>query len=178
MRKIMIGFLLIFLDFNLDLGSARLGLIPDWLGYLMMINGLTEMAGESPLFGKVRPYASGMAVYTGILYLMDLLGISASLGVLTYLLAIASTAVSLYISYCIVLGVREMEAHYGTFLNGDNLMSLWKALAIINVIVYFTVLIPGLSILGILAGCIVTILFLSAFGKSKNLYEELRQLRG
>lgn len=178
MRNIMIGFLLIFLDFNLDLGNASLGLIPDWIGYLVMVKGLMEMSGESPFFGKIRPFASGMAVYTGILYLMDLFGISASLGALTYLLAIASTAVSLYISYCIVLGVKDMEDNYGILFNSDQLMSLWKVLAVINVVIYPMMLFPGLSILGILAGCIVTILFLSAFSKSKNLYEDMRQLRG
>jgi hypothetical protein len=76
--------MLIFLDFNLNLGNSQIGLIPDFAGYIVMINGLREMADESPLFMKVKPYATGMAVYTAAVYAMDLFGISSSLGALSY----------------------------------------------------------------------------------------------
>ena len=76
MRNIFIGFILIFLDFNLTINNSQIGLIPDFIGYIIMINGLTEMADDSRLFLKSKPYAAGMAVYTGILYFADMFGIS------------------------------------------------------------------------------------------------------
>lgn len=174
MKNIFIGFLLIFLDFNLNLGNSQIGLIPDFIGYIVMINGLMEMSGESPLFLKVKPYATGMAVYTGILYLMDLLAISASLGALSVILGIASTIISLYISYNIVMGVKEIEEKYHTLFNGDSLKSSWTLLAVFNFVVYISLLIPALAVICIIVTFIVAICFLVAFSKSKNLYYEMK----
>jgi hypothetical protein len=178
MKNILIGFLLIFLDFNLNLGSSQIGLIPDFAGYIIMINGLAEMAGESPLFLKVKPYATGMAVYTGILYLMNLIGISASLGALSYILAVASTIISLYISYCVVTGIKEMEEKYSVFLNGGSLKSTWTLLAVFNIAAFVSLLIQPLAVICIIAAFIVAICFLVAFSKSKNLYDEMKARSG
>lgn len=171
MKNIFIGFLLIFLDFNLNLDSSRIGLIPDFLGYIAMINGLVEMARESQLFMKVKPYAIGMAVFFGISYLMDLMGISSSLGPLFYILAITSTVISLYISYNIIMGVIEIEKKYDILLNGDRLISTWKLLAALNIATFiFLLLIPPLAFICIIVTFIAALYFLSAFNKSKNSY--------
>jgi hypothetical protein len=170
MKNIFTGFILIFLDFNLNLGNSQIGLIPDFVGYIIMISGLVEMGRESELFIKVKPYASGMAIYTGILYLLDLLGISSSLGVLSYVLALTSIAVSLYISYNIVMGVIDIERKYNTLFNGSRLKSTWNLLAIFNVLTFVLSLIPAVAIICIILTFIVTICFLVDFNKSKILY--------
>ncbi len=172
MKNILIGFIFIFLDFNLNLGNSKIGLIPDFIGYITMISGLDELAGESSLFMKLKPYATGMAVYSFILYILDLIGMSVSLGSLTFILAIVSTAVSLYISYNIVMGVIEMEGKYNTSLNGDSLKSTWTLLAVFNILIFMSLLIPAVSIILILISIIIVICFLLAFNNSKNLYYE------
>jgi hypothetical protein len=170
MRNIFTGFILIFLDFSLDLGNSKIGFIPDFIGYIVIINGLEEMVGESTFFMKVKPFVASMAVYTGILYLLDLVGVSVSLGALSYVLAFMSTAVSLYISYNIVMGVIDMEGKYNTLLNGDSLKSTWKLHAVFNVLTFVSLLIPPLAIIFIIVSFIVAICFLLAFYNSKNLY--------
>lgn len=177
MRNIFIGLLLIFLDFNLNLGSSQIGLIPDFLGYIVMLNGLSEMAQESPLFMKVKPHATGMAVYTGVLYVLDLVGFSSSAGVFSYLLAAASVVVSLYISYNIVMGVKETEGRYGAGLNGDSLKSAWKLLAVFSAVTFVFILIPALAIVCIIISFIAAIYFLVAFNKSKNLYYGMKTVQ-
>ncbi|SMC63677.1 hypothetical protein [Papillibacter cinnamivorans] len=172
MRNIWIGMILIFLDFNLNIGSSQIGLIPDFLGYIILINGLSEMNRESPQFGRVKPFAIGMAIYTAILYVMDFLGISAALGGFPYLLGVVSTLVSLYISYHIVTGVREIEETRGTFMNGDALKTAWNRLAVFSVIALFAVWIPFLALFILIAGFIVSILYLVAFNTAKKLYYE------
>jgi len=44
MSRIFTGFLFIFLDFNLNLGNSQIGLIPDFIGYIIMLGGLAEMS--------------------------------------------------------------------------------------------------------------------------------------
>ena len=173
MKYILIGFLLIFLDFNINLTSSTLELIPDFIGDIVMVNGLTEMARENYQFIKVKPYAIGMAVYTGILYFLDFAGITGSFGVFGYILVIATIVVSLYISYGIVMGVQEMELKYHTFLNGENLKSMWYFLAACSASAFFAMVIPTLAAVFLILGLIAAISFLVAFNKSKNLYYEI-----
>lgn len=173
MSNIFIGFLLVFLDVTINAGRSTIGLIPDFLGYILMAKGLVEMAEESPLFMKVKPFATFMIVYTGILYFCDLLGISISLGIFSYLLGIVSTVISLYISYNIVMGVRDMEENYNAVLNGDSLKSTWTTLAVFSVITYALILVPVLNIICLIVAFIVAVVFLISFNRAKNLYYEL-----
>ena len=41
MSKIFIGLLLVFLDFNLTFDTVTIGLLPDFIGYFILIGGLT-----------------------------------------------------------------------------------------------------------------------------------------
>ena len=170
MKNIFIGFILIFLDLNLNFGNSRIGFLPDFIGYMIMITGLVEMANESSFFMKVKPFATGMAVYTGIIYFMDLFGVTFSLGILSYVLAFTSTAISLYISYNIVMGVKDMEQKYRTLLNGDSLKQTWTLMAVFNVLSYALLVIPLLAIVSIIVAFLVAIGFLVAFNHSKNMY--------
>lgn len=173
MKNIFIGFLLVFLNFSLDFGNSRIGLIPDFLGYMVMINGLNEMAKESMLFEKIKPYVTGMAVYSGILYILDLIGFSMSFGIFSYGLAFISTVISLYISYNIVMGVLDTESKHSKPLNGDRLKSTWTLLAVVNIMTYVFLIIPVLSLMSIIAAFIIAILFLVEFNNSKKRYYDM-----
>jgi len=172
MSKLMAGLLLVFLDFNLTINNAEIGLLPDFVGYAVMLKGLAELSQESAYFQKIRPYTIGMIIYTGILYGMDLVGFSPSLGIFSYILALLSTAVSLYISYSIVMGVKDLEIRLHTPLNGEGLYSAWIFLAVMNVVVYVSLLVPFLAILCIIAALIGAVWFLIAFSRTKNLYDQ------
>lgn len=175
MGNIFTGLILIFLDFTLNLGGSQIGLIPDFVGYIFMLRGLEEMEAESSNFIKVKPYVSGMIVYTGFLYLVDLIGISVSLGWITYVLALLSIVVSFYISYSIVMGIIDMEVKYNTSLNGNNLKSSWTLLLVFNLLSYGSLLVPFISIVFIIMSFIVAICFLCVFNNSKNLYYDINK---
>ena len=170
MRKIFIGFLLIYLDFSINLGASKIGLIPDFIGYIVMLNGLQEMAAESPIFSKVKPFAALMAVYTGIIYLLDLFGISASLGAVSIILGIVSAIISLYISYTIVMAVKDMENKYNAPLNGASLKSTWTILAVFTILNFVLLFLPSLLLVSIIVSIIIAICFLVSFNTSKNMY--------
>lgn len=173
MRNIFVGLLFVFLDFNLDLGGARVGLIPDFIGYILIYQGLGEISLLSGWFAKARPFALGMIIYTAVLYAGDLFGTwgmqqnGSPLGVI---LGIISVAVSLYISYCIVMGVKDLEVTQERFLDGERLHSVWKVMAVLSVGIYVLMFVPVLAFLSMIALLVVGIVFLVAFNRSKNLY--------
>jgi len=170
MRKIFIGMIFVFLDFTININATKIGLIPDFIGYIFMTQGLSELTAQSPRFERMQPYATGMAIYTAILYALDLFGVSMLDGIVNWLLGLASTIISLYISYNIVMGVRDIEIA-GRELNGSNLLTTWKVYAVISLAIYILYLIPVINILLIIAGLVMGIVFLVAFNRTKNLYD-------
>ena len=80
MSNIFIGALFVFLNFTININGIKIGLIPDFIGYIIMVKGLAELENESPYFLKAKGFAKGMAVYTAILYAMDLFGLSYNFG--------------------------------------------------------------------------------------------------
>ena len=176
MSSIFTGMLLVFLNFNLDLGHTRIGLIPTFIGYIFFVRGLSELAEYSNRFTKVVPFAKGMAVFTGITYALDLFGFSARLGTaVSFVLGLITTVISLYISYSIIMGIMDIEATRAQDLNSAQLLSTWKLLATFSLITYLLLLVPAIAMISIIASFIIGIYYLYIFSKSKNLFAESNQ---
>ncbi len=174
MHKLFIGLLLVFLDFNLDLGVNRIGLIPDFLGYIIMLQGLREMQDRSINFSKVIPITNLALILSIINYILDFTGftLSNSNTIFTIPAGLVMTIISLYISYCIVQGVLDMERNMSIDLNGNKLYSAWKLVAIFSILVYPLVLVPGLNIISILLTFMFYIYFLYLFNVTKITYQK------
>lgn len=171
MNRIFIGMLLVFLDFNLDIGASRIGLIPDFIGYIFMIMGLAELQSLSEQFVKASPYAKVMAVYTGILYVMDIMGVSVILGnYITFVLGLLSTVASLVISYNIVMGVKVIEQDIEQDLNSQELYTAWRLLAIFSIGTYLLLIFPPIAIIGMIIAFAFGIYYLLVFNKTKKLF--------
>ena len=171
MKSIFTGMLLVFLNFNLDINAARIGLIPTFLGYIFIARGLSELAGFSSQFSKVMPYSKGMIAYSAVCYAMDLFGISSMLGEsISFALGLITTIVSLFISHGIILGIRDIETTRVQNLNSEQLYSTWKLLAVFSLISYMLFLIPVLAIVGIIVSFIIGVYYLFVFSKTKNLF--------
>ncbi|MGE4549716.1 MAG: hypothetical protein AB7C89_09240, partial [Intestinibacillus sp.] len=109
---------------------------------------------------------------------LNLLGLSVSLGWLTYLLGAVSTFVSLYISYNIVLGILELEELLRFSLDGSRLKLMWTVMAVTDVIVLLLYIIPFLGFLVLIAAFVAGLCFLVAFKRTKDLYLEQHPLDG
>ena len=107
------GFLLVFLDINIHFGVSTVDFLPSWLGYLLMIKGLDTLAEESERFAAARPWCVGMTVYTGVLWIADLFALGAELTFFTWLLGLAGTCVSFYITSIILDGIDRMQLRHG-----------------------------------------------------------------
>lgn len=130
MKKVFWGFFFVYLNFNLTLNGHALNLLPDFVGYILLFQAAGALAGESGRFRTLRPFAAGMAVYTGILWVGDLLAVTGGSGWLDGLLSLAAAAVSLFISWSVVQAVLEIERARGADLNGHAVRRDWLVLAI------------------------------------------------
>jgi hypothetical protein len=178
--------ILVFLNFDITIGSSKIGLIPSFIGYAYMYSGVMELSGYSNKFVKIAPIIKVMIVYTGLIYLADLLGFSAYFGLSVWLasdislefalfgilLGLISIIASLYISYEIIQGIKDIESVKMKNLNSDQLLSTWKLLADFTFISYVLFLIIPIAAIFIILTTIVSIYYLFVFNKSKNLYYE------
>ena len=68
MKGIFWGFFLIFINFYVTINGHTLNLLPTFAGYILLYRAAGELLGESGRFGKLRPFAVAVAIYTGILW--------------------------------------------------------------------------------------------------------------
>ena len=108
MKGIFWGFFLIFINFYVTINGHTLNLLPTFAGYILLYRAAGELLGESGRFGKLRPFAVAVAIYTGILWVGDLLGVTGA-NWLSTLLELAALAVALYISWSVIQAILEME---------------------------------------------------------------------
>lgn len=179
MSSIFWGFFFIFINFNLTVNQHVLNILPPFVGYLLLMRGTRDMEAESSLFAPVRPFAVGMAVYTGILWLGDLLGVTGQGNWLGMLLGLAATVISLYVSWAVVQAIRDVESRRGADLNSVSLKTAWTVLAVAQVAAYVLALLGSLlALMGVIAGLVGIIWFLVALWRSRRNYEALPPLGG
>ena len=172
MQRIFIGLLFALLNFNLNLGNITIELIPDFLGYYFILQGLRSMRGTSPRFDQCIPFCNGMFIYCLILFLAKLTSLTVNLGLFSYLLGWVATAVSLFVTYCIAQGVKQLEALCVRNLAADELYRTWLVQAIAVIAANLLIFVPILAIVSVIIGIVGAILYLIAFNRSKNFYEQ------
>ena len=174
MKTVFWAFFFIFLDFNLGINGHDLNIIPDFAGYILLCRAADGLGGENRRFGQLRPFAMGMAVYTGILWVGDLLAVTGG-SWLDSLLGLIALAVSLFISWNVVQAVREMEEAREADLNGQSLRTAWFVLLAAQIAGRVSALLisPMGVVLTIIAGLVGIVWFLAALWKCARLYGEL-----
>lgn len=173
MQNIFYGMLLVCLNFTFSIGSVKIGLLPDFVGYILMMKGIDEIVHESSQFVKIKPYIMTMVVYTCLLYIGDLFGLSIQInGFIASVLGLIAVIIAFYISYTIISGIREIEKNDQCNLNGEILHTVWIVRVICSMVVYIAIVIPILILPVLFIGLIVNIYFLVVFNRTKNLYYE------
>lgn len=171
MKNLFIGLVLVFLDVNIGLGEHTFDVLPDFVGYFLMLRNLEVLSDHSDWFRKARPLALAMAVYTAVLYAVDALAVTVHGQFLSFCLGILELIASLLIGYWTVSGVRDLERRQNRDLEGDKLHSFWLYMTVIQVITYGCGWIPLVGAMGVIAALVMNICFLAAFYRTMDLYE-------
>lgn len=174
MKKLFWGLFFIFLNLNLSLNRHTLNILPPFVGCYLLYQGSQELKGESGLFQDICPFAVGMGIYTAILWVGDLLGVTDGSSAIGVLLGLLATVVGLYICWALIQAVQDVEIHRGAELNSAAMRRAWIIMVVAHVVCYLCVwLLSGLALLGIIAVLISTVMLLAAFWKGQKLYGAL-----
>ena len=177
MKKLFYAYLFIFININFTINNtAQLCITPTFVGYIILLLALRELASESEEFPRLRPFAMGMAVYTGICWLLDLFGVgNTSTGgtVIILILSLIGLVVSLYILHCVIEGISDMENSYGADLGVDKLRSVFKVMVVAEIVAFVMLIIPPLSLIAMIVILVATIVLLVRLHATSKAYEDL-----
>lgn len=171
MKDLFIGMVLVFLDVNVGLGEHIFDVLPDFVGYFLMMRNLETLSAQSGWFRKARPLALAMMVYTAVLYAVDALAVTVYGRFISFCLGILALVAGLLIGYWTVSGVRDLEQLKNMDLEGEKLRSFWLYMAVIQAITYACGWIPLVGTMGVIAALVMNICFLAAFYRTMDLYE-------
>ena len=173
MNKLFWGFFLLFLNFNLNFNASSLELLPDWLGFILLYLACQELLAESELFKKPQPFCIGLAIYDGILFLMKLLGISANLGILSWVLGLAAVCLNLYVSMLIIDALTNVEMRRNYDLCTTHLRKVWKVLAVATIAANVLLIVPVIALVCMLVACVAAIVFLVAVHGTRKAWRNM-----
>jgi len=166
--NIFIGYLFVFFHVRIN----GFDLLADFVGYIIILVGLSKFSEDIASFKKAKTYAVVMIVFSVLGYfsfLWDTVG---------YVINIISVCFAMFLLYLIDKGICELEQMYLTDLGSKSILLLWKFQAVFSVcsvilsgIGYeFTY---GLSMICVIAGIVTNIIFLVYIHKARKVLDGL-----
>ncbi|GIP38664.1 hypothetical protein J31TS4_19440 [Paenibacillus sp. J31TS4] len=146
-RSLFWGFLFLF-DFKIN----GFDILPDLIGYILFLSGLSRLAERHPLFAKAKPLAVVLlvlSVFKLIPYQLEVgAGFAMSGGVLlVILLGLINTALVLFFVYCLCGGVAALAEEAGQEELARTARFRWNLYLVMAIGVFVATLIPPLGIL-------------------------------
>lgn len=172
MKKIFIGLIFIFFNFNITLDTTILPLLPDFVGYLFISLGAKEMIDASGRFNNVSAFSLLLTYVFGVFFVMDIMGISTSLAQMTlfnWILGLAITAIELYLLYLLTMAVLDLKQRLSYPNEADRLYQIFKYHAITAIVAsLFIVFVPILALLTLIIAVFFAIMYIVVFSRIKN----------
>ena len=167
MKNFFIGMIFIFLNFNLTFNGHIIGLLPGFVGYYFVLEGIKSFNGEIPAFEKIKQLCTIMIAVYAVVYALDLLAVN--LGFLGIVIGFAMLAANLYMSFHLTEGFLYIEKTKLIDLGAADLREKWKLFCIMMCASTVLVYVPLVNIIAIIVNAVFSILFLVQFNKTKNL---------
>lgn len=120
------GYIFLHLHFNI----GTLDLIPDWVGYLLILAALAALAGEVRTASLLPPLAVGLAIWEGLKWFLSLFGTAAELPLLNLL----ATAIALYFHFQLLTDIAVVAGKYA-YPKAKRILTLRTVQTVITTIV-------------------------------------------
>lgn len=178
MKRVFFGLILVFFDIELHI-TVKTGLLPDFLGYILILSGLCQLAPHGVWFARGRLPAMLLAVWSAVQYAAAVCGdpqyAIAPVRVLWELAEVPFLLLYLFLLLAIAYGMTELEMETGGGeMRTSRLTFLWKAGAVLRLLALaFSRAAPEVSVLftaGAFAACICYLVYFHTAWKA---YERL-----
>ncbi len=158
MTSIFIGMILLFLNFNMNLGSdlGIINLIPDFIGYMFLLMGFREL-GEKyncETLRKTIPALFGGFAVSVIYFATNILALN---GYLSFALEMIGQVFFYWCTWQLVKGLKAIEADIGQPLDAAVLDNRWRYLFVTSLVMYL-LYVPGMLFSGVFISTIILLL--------------------
>ncbi len=172
MKKIFIGLIFIFFNFNVTVNAMILPLLPDFLGYLFVSIGAKEMIEKSVKFDNVSAFSRLLTVIFVVFFFMDIFGISAAMAQMTlfnWVLGFVITVIELYLLYLLTMAVLDLKERMANCAEAGRLADVFKYHAVSALVAsMFIVILPILAIIAMIIAVFFAVLYIVIFNRIKN----------
>lgn len=172
MSRIFWGFLFVMIHINITVGNSVIQILPNFIGFFLILSGVDALKDLAPGFEKIRGWVFLMALLETAVWLFSLVGRFSPNRPVTVITNIVLLALSLYIQYYTVVGIREMEEAKRLDLSSAKLFSMWKITAVFSVVSYIGSFFNWLGAIIILISVIADLAFLYYLWQAKTVCEQ------
>lgn len=170
MNRLFWGLFFLILDVFLELGTANFELLPDFIGLFLMMKGMTELAEEGKAFDRGRHLAFGLSIFSGILYVAELMDLESMARVGLWAAELAALVGHLVLVGLVVRGIRRMEKEHTRQLRGEHLKMLLMILAVLSVLSHLLTWLPLIGNICWVGELMAGLLFLGVFWDTRKRY--------
>lgn len=180
MKKIVIGLLLVLLDLsiNINFKGGHINLLPDFLGYIIVFLGLSELEKTDGVFENPKGVCIANIVYSAVIFVLEIMDRPYS-EFAAFALTVVGTILHLLLLYMIIKSVGEVETQREILLNYENLKAIWQLMVavqilglILSLLSNITSIFTFLAIIALLGIVVISIAMLVNLNKTRKLYDE------
>ncbi len=146
MKYYFLGFLFVFLDFNISLGyGGVVNLIPAFLGYAILFFANRRFGHENGHFRRLRLFTVIAFVLSAAEFTLNLIALPLP-KVVELVISVIMTVVALYIAYEFAEGAKELEQSLYKKLDADKISAAWIILSMTALLEFLVLYIPAVML--------------------------------
>ncbi len=161
MSRLFWGLFFVLLDYKVRIGTAVIEVLPDFVGFYLLMKGMELLAQESRSFDLGRHWAFAMSLASGVLFLAGLVNPDTMTRIWMWILELAALGITLAVVKMVLSGLGEMGKSGSDILNG-----IWLILAVLLPLCHLLSWLPVVGGICGWASNLASGLFLAAFWRT------------
>lgn len=170
MGSIVVGLIFILFDFNLTMNDSMiLGLLPQFVGYILLHKGVCELEqdnGLPPVFETLKSIIRFMIVFTLVTYLSDMFGIAAKMDLSSHAVGIAvlfvismiTIALQAKVIFGVIDVIKAIELNTDKDLNSAKLYGSYKSLFTVVLLFNILIYVPYIMVICLALSFVIVVL--------------------
>ena len=161
MNRILIGLALVLLDWKLTLGTVVFELLPDFVGFFLVMKGMEGLREETVWFDRGRHVAFALMLASLVLYGGNLMNPDAMTRVLLWGLELGVICGKLWLLRQVLKGCEDFRKDNGP----ETAKGMLPVLAAVRLVGHLVGWIPLVGEIAEIAAIVVALIFLAALWK-------------
>lgn len=170
MKKLVLGLVFIFFNFNIPLNTSVINLIPSFLGYYFIIKACVRLADETSnlRYLETKKIASLLFVVSLFIFVFDLLGLGAVNPMFSLMIGLLNLVLFLIFLYHLTQSVSQTTQ----FNLSDSWIKQFKSfytwIALLSVMGFVLLIAPTFAVFAVLAAYVFNIRYLLMLNSLKK----------